>query len=282
MRLGRLVPVALAAALFVGAGAAARAQPESDRLRHAKTLMFDKKYAEAREAWKAIRAAGGGDAGFAAYQIARCSENLGEHERALNEYGEFLAGKPADASLAEEARTSRVGLATRLYKSGKKQHLAVVQQALKDPSRTVRYFAALQLASLGSEVGQPALPVLKRIIAEETDDDLVDRAKLGILRVEPNELRDVGPGRATPRPREASWLRVRIYERHGSEPKVSINLPVALADLAFQSLPQDALRELRRKGYDTENFWERLKKMGPTEIIEIRGDDGELIKIWIE
>jgi hypothetical protein len=57
---------------------------------------------------------------------------------------------------------------------------------------------------------------------------------------------------------------------------------MALADLVFKSLPEDTRRELRRKGYDADNFWDHLKKLGPTEIIDIRGGDGEKVQIWIE
>ena len=63
----------------------------------------------------------------------------------------------------------------------------------------------------------------------------------------------------------------------GSEPKAlargSMDGSVAL--LAVGSL-------VRRKGYDADNFWDQLKKLGPTEIIDIEGDDGEKIQIWIE
>jgi hypothetical protein len=88
------------------------------------------------------------------------------------------------------------------------------------------------------------------------------------------------PGAATTR--AANFVRVRIFERGRSEAKVSINVPIALADLVFKSLPDDAKRDLRQKGYDADNFWERLKHLGPMEILEIVGDDGERIKIWIE
>ena len=68
----------------------------------------------------------------------------------------------------------------------------------------------------------------------------------------------------------------------GTRPKVTLNLPMTLAELLFKSLPEDAKRDLRRKGYDADNFWDQLKKLGPTEIIDIEGDDGEKIQIWIE
>jgi hypothetical protein len=95
-----------------------------------------------------------------------------------------------------------------------------------------------------------------------------------------------GPTKAGPAPapaaRQATWIRVRIYERGRSEPKVSVNFPMALADLVFKSLPDEARRELKHKGYDADNFWERLKALGPTDILEIVGEDGERVKIWIE
>jgi hypothetical protein len=278
-------------AIVLGAPAAsAAAQPESERLRTAKTLMFDRKYAEARQAWQAILGgASGPDAEAAAYYVARCSENLGENARAFKEYGEYLARRPADRALAEEARTSRVGLAAKLYKAGQPQHLSVLKEALQDPSKTVRYYAAFQTAALGPPTGLAALPVLKQIVADEKDEDLVDRARLYLLKLDPGALASSGPRSSvvappasSTLPKAASWIRVRIYERGRKDANVSINLPVGLAEMVFKSLPDDAIRELRHKGIDAENFWDRLKKLGPAEIITIEGDDGEKIQIWLE
>jgi tetratricopeptide (TPR) repeat protein len=260
------------------------AQPDADRLKNAKALFFDRKYAEARQAWQAILAGSrGADADTAAYYVARSSENLGEDERALKEYADFLRRRPADRARAEEATTSLVSLAARLYKSGQKQHLPILRQALVDPSKTVRYFAALQLSTLGSEAGRDAVPVLQRIVQEETDPDLVDRAKVGLLRLDPDTLsRTTGAGSGTGTGSGTRWLKVRVFEKGGSKAKVEVNLPVALADMVFKSLPDDAKRDLKLKGYDAENFWERLKTLGPAQIIDIEGDDGEKVQIWIE
>jgi hypothetical protein len=271
----------LVAVLLVAGASAARAQ--GDALRNAKELFFDRKYSDARQAWQAVARQGGPDAVAASYWIARCSESLGEYDRALGEYGTYLAARPTDRTLAEEARTSRVGLAARLYKAGAKQHLGILTEALGDPARTVRYFAALQLSQLGP-AGRPAVPVLKKIVAEEKDEDLVERAKLGLLRLEPGALAAVsGPPAATGGVRTpAAWIRVRIYEKGGTKPKVSVNLPVGLAEMVFKSLPDSAKGELKLKGYDADNFWDRLRKLGPSEIITIEGDDGERVQIWLE
>ena len=268
--------------------ASAAPVPVAEQLRSAKALFFDGKYAEARQAWEAVRAsARGAEATAALYWIARCSEKLGEHERALREYESFLAARPADRTLVEEARTSRVGIAARLYKAGQKQHALILKAALGDSSRTVRYYAALQVASLGEAMARPAVPVLLEIVKTEKDDDLVQRAKLALLRVDPSALTGV-PEEDRPRPasalspRKAGWIKVRITEKGASSPKVSVTMPFALAELVFKSLPDEALRELKGEGYDAENFWRKLREMGPTDVIDIEGDKGERIRIWIE
>src|SRR5688572_9295812 len=260
--------------------------PVAEQLRSAKALFFDGKYAEARQAWEAVRASARGPESTAAlYWIARCSEKLGDPERALREYEAFLAARPADRTLVEEARTSRVGIAARLYKAGQKQHALILKAALGDSSRTVRYYAALQVASLGAEMARPAVPVLLEIIKTEKDDDLVERAKLALLRVDPASLTGVPddrPRSAMAPARKAGWIKVRITEKGASAAKVAVTMPFALAELVFKSLPDEALRELKSEGYDAENFWRKLRDMGPTDVIDIEGDEGERIRIWIE
>lgn len=257
--------------------------PAAEKLRTAKELFFDRKYSEARAAWRdVLTQAQGAQAATAAYWIARCSESLGEPERAFKEYGEFLARKPADRTLAEQARTSRVGLAARLVKDGHADYRRPLVEALDDPSRSVRILAAIELARSGE--CERAAPMLRRILAEEDDEDLVQRARLSLLRCDPRGLDDAPrpPGPRGPGAPETRWLKIRIFEKAHSRAKLSLNIPVGLADLVFKSLPDDARQELRKKGYDSDNFWERLRRMPPAQILEIEGDDGERIQIWIE
>ena len=260
---------------------------DEERLRSAKALVFDRKYGEARAAWQEIlRVSSGEDAATAAYWIARCSESLKEDARALEEYSAFLEGRPKDAALVEEARQNRVALAARLFRAGQKQHLPVIQGALADPSRNVRTLAAFQLAELGRPPANEAIPILKRIVSEEKDPDLVNRAKILLLGLDPKSLAAVSAG-PTPRPGASPapamrFLRVRVFEGGSAKPTVSINLPMGLAEFAFKSLPEDTKRELKEQGYDANNFWDRLKELGPTEILTVEGEDGERVQIWIE
>ena len=61
---------------------------------------------------------------------------------------------------------------------------------------------------------------------------------------------------------------------------MTVNLPLALAEMIFKSLPDDAREDLRKKGYDAEKFWAQLRQLGPTQIISVEGDQGERIEIW--
>ena len=255
---GRAAGIGMLAVLALAGGVSvARAQADPERARTAKTLFFDRKYAEARRAWEAVRAtAAEPDKAAAAYWIARCSEGLGESERAFKEYGAFLALPSADRALAEEARTSRVGLAAKLYPPGRKEYAEVLRQ----------------------------------ILDQEKDPDLVDRAKLKLLRADPSALPPVlagPPAAAGASPRlagapAARWVRVRITEKGGTHPKVAINLPLAFAEMVFKSLPDDVKADLRKKGYDADTFWDALRKLGPSQIISIEDDEGERIQIWTE
>jgi hypothetical protein len=254
------------------------APDQTEALKSAKVLFFDHKYAEARAAWQAVEKASGSDSDEAAYWIARCSEGLGDLERAFSEYGALLERKSIGAGQKEEAKTRRVAIATKLYKAGNTHYLPVLGEALGDPSKTVRYFAAFQVSSLPTEVARPAIPVLREILATEKDPDIVERAKILVLRLDPKALgTDPAPGG-----KKATWLRVRITKVGKTQPEVSVNVPVALAELLFKSLPDETKAELRKKGYDADNFWERLKALGPTSVVHVEGEDGERIDIYLE
>jgi len=276
--------MALALAAGLAPAAASATPPDPEALRQAKALFVDRQYAESRAAWQSILDAGSvKDTPAAPYWIARCSESLGENERALSEYGRYLATRPADRALTEEAKTSRVSLAVKLAKQGQPAHTGIALDALSDVSRTVRYFAALQVSTLGPDQCKPAVPVLKEILASEKDEDLVDRGKLALLKCDRSALPPPAPmPPRAPSGRTASWVHIRIYEKGQSKPNVAINLPVALADLVFKALPDSAVEDLRKEGYDARRFWEALKKTGPAEILTVEGKDGERIQVWLE
>jgi hypothetical protein len=234
---------------FVALSAFSLALPfmETD-LNEAKALFFDRKYEESRTKWAEIAAAKGPSSEAATYWIARCSESLGESERAFREYGAFLDLPPTDARLAEEAEISRIGLATKLTRAGKAGYLTAVLRSLGDDRAPVRHFGALQVASLPNlPDARKATAVLREIVKSSKDTDIVERAKLQLLRLEPRSLAEVSPPReprpaSTPRvaarPTEkkepegmARLLRIRISK--GGKQTVAVTVPFSLAEFVF-------------------------------------------------
>jgi len=267
-------------------------------LNQAKALFFDRKYEESRAQWTEIAAAKGPSTEAATYWIARCSESLGESERAFREYGAFLDLPPADARLAEEAEISRIGLATKLTRLGKPGFLTAVIRSLGDDRASVRYFGALQVGSLPNLAdARKAANVLKEIVTSSKDPDLVERAKLQLLRIEPKSLGDpatVKTARPTPTPGAsirkpgpdsdpegpARLLRIRITK--GGKQTVAVTVPFSLAEFVFSSLPESTKHGLQLKGYDAEGFWKRLRNLNIKELVSIVGENGETIEIWVE
>ncbi len=266
-------------------------------LNEAKALFFDRKYEESRAKWTQIADSKGPNTEAATYWVARCSESLGENERAFREYGAFLDLPPADARLAEEAEISRIGLATKLTRSGKSGYLTAVLRSLGDDRAPVRYFGALQVASLPTLAdARKATAVLREIVKTSKDADIVERAKLQLLKLEPKSLAQVSPAHPHPTPPPprssargaepkdpqgvARLLRIRISK--GGKQTVAVTVPFSLAEFVFGSLPDATKRGLELKGYDADGFWKRLRTLNIREIVSIVGEDGETIEIWVE
>ena len=60
---------------------------------------------------------------------------------------------------------------------------------------------------------------------------------------------------------------------------MALNIPLALADLAIQSLSDEQKRALQKKGYDLDEVLDRLTAQGLK--IDIQDEDS-VIQIWVE
>ena len=110
----------------------------------------------------------------------------------------------------------------------------MLRDALADPGKTVRYYAALQMSGLDAEMGRLAVPVLQQILAQEKDPDLVDRAKLGLMRADPAALAVRPPAPragAPPAPRRGQGRggppRAHPHHREGRDQAQGLDQPAA-------------------------------------------------------
>jgi hypothetical protein len=280
--------VCLALVLALGTAAAARAgtQAATDEslFREAKLLVFDKSWEAALDRIEELidRFPASPLAGQALFYKGECLGALRGREReALRAYKGYIRLKDAKPSLVEESEGSIVDLAFDLYRDGDAQALREIESRLGHSNKVVRYYAAYKLSLVpDKKQAVKAAPVLSQIVETEKDPELLDRARIALLRVSPESLKSAEE--RTPRMESAvRMLRIRVREAGRKEPAFSLNIPFALADLALSALDEDDKAALRKKGYDLNKIMNELAK-SKESILRIAGDDGSVIEIWID
>jgi hypothetical protein len=259
----------------------AQLDPDEKLFQDAKIFIFDKKWEEAQEKlekliddypespWHSP----------AVFYLGKClQEQPGKEVKALEVYKNYTQLDERNEQLVEESETSIIELAFRLYERGKKSYLREIEKRLSSPNRVIKYWAAIKLSyAKDNKVARRGLPVLMEILEEEKDDELKDRAKIAVLRVDPDALKDFEEEKYESR---AKILHIRAYEEGNKKTKLSLDIPWALADLALAAIPSEEKESMRREGYDLDKIIRELTRVKGT-IIEIKSE-GSVIKIWID
>ncbi len=258
----------------------AHAQPDERLFQEAKILIFDKEWKKAQEKLEQLIDEYPDSPWFsqAVFYRAKCLKEQGGKERdALRAYQDYLKRKDRSRSLSEDAETDIIELAYELYQEGRRSYMSEIEKRLSHSNRVIRYFAAIRLSQVeDKKIAAKAIPVLKEIIQKEKDDELRDRAKIALLRIDPDVLKDLEEEMPE---RRARLLKIRAWK--DGKLTLKINIPWALADLAFGSMSEEERAELREEGYDLETITKTLMAEGG--IIEIiNPEEGTVIKIWIE
>lgn len=254
------------------------AQAGEQAFEKAKVLIFDRQWPAALKQLESVIAAGPRSRHYPAalFYRAKCQEEMGARQPALESYERFIATQAA-GNLAEDARVSIIDLAAGLYQDGEKAYLAKITGLLRDRNKVVSYYAAFKLSYLPDRgPARQALPVLGAILENEKDGELRDRARIAIMRVDPSRLKDGSAGRSRP---AGQTLMIRIFDKKRKEAAVVLNLPMALADLALRSLSAEQKRSLRRQGFDLDDVLARLTREGLK--IDFQDEDGAF-QIWVE
>jgi hypothetical protein len=285
----RKIALTICFALALGLGAAAfpaspQAATDDSLFREAKLLVFDKSFKEALAKIDELidRFPSSPLASQALFYKGECLSALGGRERdALRAYKSYIRLDDAKPSLVEESEGSIVDLAFDLYEEGDDSALREIESRLDDPNKVVRYYAAYKLSFVSDKkAAAKAAPVLSRIVESEKDPELLDRARIALLRVSPESLKSAEERK----PRTvttARLLRIRVRKAGMKEPAFSLNIPFALADLALSAMDEDDKAAIRKKGYDINKIMNELAK-SKESILRIAGDDGSIIEIWID
>ena len=266
---------------FLHVAALNAAQSDEELFQEAKILIFDKKWEQAREKLDdlLVRYPQSPLYSQALFYLGKClSEQEGEEREAIEVYKRYQSRRDADKNLIQESEIEIIDLSYKLYDQGKKSHLKEIEKALESRDRAVKYYAAFKLSYLSDErTARKGFPVLEEILAQERDPELRERAKLAVLRINPELLKNIEDEEYDSKPK---LFCLRVYKRGEKEASFSLNIPWALADLALNSIPEEDKESLRKEGYDLDGILKKLTKV-KGNIIEIKDEDG-IIKIWIE
>jgi hypothetical protein len=288
MRKATLI-VLMALALGLGTAAAARAGSQSATdealFREAKLLVFDKSWEAALVKIDELidRFPSSPLAGQALFYKGECLSALRGRERdALRAYKAYVKLEDAKPSLVEESEGSIVDMAFDLYQGGDASALRDIESRLDSPNKVVRYYAAYKMSLVpDKKLAARAVSVLSQIIETEKDPELLDRARIALLRVSPESLKSAEERQPRTADMTGRTLHLRIRAAGQKEPAVSLNIPFALADLALSALDDEDKAELRKKGYDVNRIINEMAK-SKESILRIVGEDGTVFEIWID
>lgn len=212
---------------------------------------------------------------LALFYKGKCLEEKKMHKKALESYGSFLKIS-LNQSLREEATVAIMDVYFDLYQAGEKKYLEKIADFLSSSKRTIRYYAAFKLSyAKDKQWAGRAVPVLKKLLGQESDDELKDRARIALMRIDPDHVRELTQKRRS----DARMLHIQVVDKKLKKETFSLSIPLFLGKLALDSIPQKEKSSLKREGYDIEGILKALADSG--DLLKI-DDRDSIIKIWID
>ncbi len=277
-----LISIAVILVVVLYVQASAGIDQDEKLFQEAKILIFDKKWEEAQDILDFLldeypRSPIYSQALF--YKAKCLKEQEGKEAEAIEIYRSYIVQREKNKSLTEASESAIIELVFRLYeKTGRKSYLKDIEKRLYRKNKTVRYYAAFTLSKAkDKKYARKAVPVLENIIETENDEDLRDRARIYLLRVDPDAYHEM---EEEPFIKRSSILHIRVQNRGEKTPEFSISIPWALADLALRAIPVEVWEELIQEGYDIDKIVKDITRF-KGRILEIKTEDS-IIKIWIK
>lgn len=246
------------------------AESEKDIFDKARIALFDRKWDEALSGLNRLltQYPNSGYKGQVLFYKGKCYEEKNAMQQAVDSYNAFLKIS-SNESLNEEASRAIIDMNYSLYRStGNKKYLGEITNFLSNRQKVVKYFAAFKLSYVDDKTyASKSIPVLKQIVESDDDKDLVDRAKIALMRVNPSVLKEVAPSQSN----ENKLLSIRVFDKHSKSDSFSIKIPFMLARLALDSLSNKDKILLKKEGYDLNKIIETLVKT--KELLRFESED---------
>jgi tetratricopeptide (TPR) repeat protein len=253
------------------------AQGDLDLYDRARLLLFEKKWEQALEIWNRLLDEYPQSKYFplAQFYKGKCLEEQKFYKKALDSYNKYLKISQ-NKNLKEEATVAMIDLYFKLYQKGEKKYLNRIVGFLNDKQRTIQYFAAFKLSyAKNKKIASKAVPILKRMISIENDEELKDRAKIALMRINPDYWHKSSKKKSV----ETRMLHIQVYNKKLRKVTFSLSIPFILAKLALDAIPETEKKKLKNEGYNIDQVIRALVEEG--EVFKIADEDG-VFKIWIE
>lgn len=269
--------IAIMVLILAVAAAPVLGQTDGELFNKAKLSLFDKQWKQALKNLDTLldKYPNSNFAPLALYYKAKCYEETDQPQEAVTFYERYIK-ESENEGLREEASVAIIDMYEALGRAGDAKYYGKVKDFLNSGTLAVRYYAAFKLSYVKDKsIARTAVPVLKRIASVETDQELVDRANIALMRIDPSYLKKAAERIV----RNPTVLKIRVFNKQSKKDSLSLNIPFALARLALDALPEDDREKLKNAGYNIETIIDSLVETG--EILKIAGDE-EVLRIWIE
>jgi tetratricopeptide (TPR) repeat protein len=256
----------------------ANAESDKELFDRARLALFDRKWDQALAQLNRLTELYPGSSFYAQvlFYKGKCFEEKKNLRSALENYTHYLRISQNE-SLKEQATISIIDLNFALYEEkGLREYLQEIADCLDNRNQIVKYYAAFTLSKAKDKrFADKAVPLLKEIASSEQDPDLVDRAKIALMRINPQYLKQL----SKPKSLASRVVSIRVEDKGSKKETFTLNIPFVLAQLALDSLPQKDKKLLEKKGYKLDEILGTIVKTG--EILRIESDE-TIFKIWIE
>ncbi|MFC2158987.1 tol-pal system YbgF family protein [Acidobacteriota bacterium] len=253
--------------------------------REAKLLIFDKKWEQAQEKLEELLEDYPKSPLYAQalFYKGKCLKELpGGEADAIKTFRSYIARRDSNRNLVKESETAIIELSFSLYERGRKSYIKEIEDRLRGKDKEIRYYAAFTLSKAEEKkYARKAVPVLEEIIEEEEDEDLRDRARIYLLRIDPDKYSEQEDEEYDRSPQS-----LHIEFKHLTKKGVSfsIGIPWALADLALGAMSAEDMSELRKElrseGLNLDKLLKDVRNHRG-EIFELKTKDA-IIKIWVK
>ena len=258
-------------------GADSKSLTDKELMEKAKLELFDRKWEAALNTLEDIitRFPDSPHYALALFYKGKCLVEQKKVKQALEVYDRYIEISQNE-SLREEAYIAAANLNFDLFQKGEKRCAEKIIALLKNENTNVSYYAAIKLSyAKDKEVAREAVPILKKIVRRESDDELVDRAKVALMRIDPGYLKDVSKKKDP----ETRMFNLRVFDKKTKKVKFQLSIPFVLAKLAMDALPKEGKEALEEKDVDIDKILNALIKVPKLMRFE---EEDVIVEIWLE